>query len=251
MKIKIVSTFSDAGYEEYGRNFIESCRQYLSKDITLTLYVDNVKIVPDSNMEILSYDSYIPEMKFFKERHKDKPVHSFIYDGVKFAYKSYAMCHASKQNDCDILIWLDADTVLQSYIDSKYLLQFLKPNKFAGYIGRKGAPETGFIIFDLSNPNANIFFDTFKRYYDTDEVYQLSEYHDAFVFKHLIDKFESEKLLEGINLIEGQKVKHPLNFLFDSNIIHYKGEHKSKDAIHAHQEYKKRNKIGKYANGKS
>ena len=47
MKIGIVTTFSDHGYEQYGKNFIQSCKKFLDKDITLYLYIDNAKLYTD------------------------------------------------------------------------------------------------------------------------------------------------------------------------------------------------------------
>ena len=44
MKIGIVTTFSDKGYDEYGKYFVESCKKFIDKNIKLYFYVDNVKI---------------------------------------------------------------------------------------------------------------------------------------------------------------------------------------------------------------
>ena len=44
MKIRIVSTFSDKGFEEYGRNFVESCKKFIDPRIEVVVYVDNINI---------------------------------------------------------------------------------------------------------------------------------------------------------------------------------------------------------------
>ena len=52
MKIGIVTTFSDKGYEEYGKYFVESCKKFISKDITIFFYVDNIHVASEKNFVI-------------------------------------------------------------------------------------------------------------------------------------------------------------------------------------------------------
>ena len=49
MRIGIVTTFSDKGYEEYGHWFVESAKRFIDKDISLFFYTDNIKLNLPSN----------------------------------------------------------------------------------------------------------------------------------------------------------------------------------------------------------
>jgi hypothetical protein len=53
MKIGIVSTFSDSGYSEYGKYFVESCKQYVDPQIDVFLYIDNINISDQHNIKFL------------------------------------------------------------------------------------------------------------------------------------------------------------------------------------------------------
>ena len=66
MKIKIVSTFSDKGYEEYGKHFVESCKKFISKKIDIRLYVDNISLANEENIQILKLEQSVPALTEFK-----------------------------------------------------------------------------------------------------------------------------------------------------------------------------------------
>mgnify|MGYP003658599946 CR=1 FL=1 len=50
MKLGVVSTFSDKGYHEYGKHFVESCRRFLDPNITVYIYVDNI-VIENQNLK--------------------------------------------------------------------------------------------------------------------------------------------------------------------------------------------------------
>lgn len=229
MKILVVSTFSDAGYTEYGKNLIESCKKYLDQNIELHLYIDDVYIENTKNLKTLRLADSIPELTDFKNRNGHRTgFKDFRWDGVRFSYKSYVMCHAAKNNDVDILIWLDADTEIINHIDQTYLLNFFDPNIFVGFLGRKGAPETGFLIFNMRDPNAKTFFNKFEWYYNSDEIYNLDQYHDAWVFQELKNEFVNQGLIKAKNITPDGVQKHPFNATFKDHMVHFKGEAKGK-----------------------
>lgn len=229
MKIKIVSTFSDKGFEEYGKNFVETCKRFIDPSIEVVLYVDNAEIKPTRNVKVLKLEPSIPELTEFKNRNSYRTgFKDFRWDGVRFAYKSYVMCHASKDPNTDILIWLDADAELLRDITPDYLLKFLPSEYFVGYLGRKGAPETGFLIFNLRHPGARTFFDKYEWYYNSDELYKLEQYHDAWVFQELKNELEANGTFKSVSITKPGEMKHPFNGTFKDYMVHYKGESKGK-----------------------
>lgn len=228
MKIGIVTTFSDKGYEEYGKYFLSSCKKFLDTSITLYVYVDNIDIVEEKNIIVRNLESSVPELKEFKLRHKNKIPQSFLHDAVRFSHKSYCIYHASKTTNVDYLIWLDADTEIYNYIDQDYLLQFISNNIFVSFIGRPNYSETGFLAFNLNHSHSKDFFEELESYYRLDTIYTLEGQLDCHVFDAARKKFEECNQILTLNLSPEGITKNHFNHIFQNYMIHYKGDRKQK-----------------------
>lgn len=227
-KIGIVTTFSDKGYVEYAKNFVESCKKFISKDITIYFYVDNTEILSGDNIVVRKLEASVPDLTEFKKRNSHKKPEKFLYDAVRFSHKSYCIYHAALNTDCDLLIWLDSDTEIYDNIDSKYLQTFLPEGCFTSYLGRPDYSETGFLSFDLKNTNSKEFFELFKWYYDSDEIYKLPGQLDCHVFDAARVQLENQGKIKGHNLSPQGVTKNHFNHVFEGYMIHYKGERKEK-----------------------
>jgi len=228
MKIGIVTTFSDKGYEEYGKFFVESCRKYVDKNIELFFYVDSVDFEKQENFHILNLEKSIPDLTAFKLRNKDYKPSDFIFDAVRFSHKSYCIYHAATTSNVDLLIWLDSDTEIYDKITKDYLLNFCPQGYFSSYLGRPSYSETGFLSFDLTDPHATSFFEIFKQYYDKDEIFNLKGYLDCHVYDVSRLQLEQENKIKNFNLSPPNLEKNHFNTVFDGYMLHYKGERKSK-----------------------
>jgi hypothetical protein len=228
MKIGIVSTFSDKGYHEYAKHFVSSLNKNLDDQVSVFLYIDgNKKLFKrNDNISIINLENAVPELTQFKSRNKDKPVDSFINDGVRFSHKSYAIWHAAMHSGVDILIWLDADTQLIKQVSAEYLQKFLPTGYFTSYLGRDTYSETGFIAFDLRNSHSKEFFDIFKNYYDSDKIYTLQAYTDCHVFDATRNELENLKKITGYNISPNMTKSH-FNETFKGYMVHFKGGRKN------------------------
>lgn len=230
-QITIVTTFSDQGYEDYGKNFLESCSKYLDSSINLIVYRDNVCIPPQNNLTILDLEPNIPDLTNFKLRNsfRNETDTKFQYQSIRFSHKVYALCHAAFNVNTRYLIWLDSDTELYETVTDNYFIKFLKNSYFVGYLGRPGLAfsECGFMIFDLKNKYSKDFFNRFKWYYDSDELYNLKEWHDSFIFDTVREELEKEGKIQSINLSDNIN-KHHFNTVLDGYIMHLKGDRKHK-----------------------
>ena len=230
-KISIVTTFSDTGYEEYGKLFLESCNRYLNPLVEVIVYKDNVNISPEKNYKIFNLEECIPDLTEFKKRNnfRDESNIKFQFQSVRFSHKVYALYHAASTIDSRYLIWLDSDTELYNFVTPEYLRSFLPDDHLVGYLGRGGDAysECGFMIYDLKHPYAKSFFDKFKWYYDTDELYTLKEWHDSYIFDVVRKEFESTGKVKCINL-SSHVNKHHFNATLDGYIMHLKGDRKHK-----------------------
>jgi hypothetical protein len=232
-KIAIVTTFSDSGYEDYGKLFLESCSRYLNPLIEVIVYKDNVDLPTQKNLKILNLESSIPDLTEFKKRNsfRDEANTKFQFQSIRFSHKIYALYHAAITTDARYLIWLDSDTELYDSVGPEYFRRFLPEGAFVGYLGRAGEAfsECGFMIYDLHNPHARDFFDRFKWYYDTDELYKLREWHDSYIFDVVRKEFESSGKIKTVNL-SSHVNKHHFNSVLDGYIMHLKGDRKHKRA---------------------
>ena len=227
MKIKLISTFSDAGYDAYAKHFVESCFKNI-KDIDVVLYKDNIELTDQKNVSFTNLEEVCPNLVEFKQRNKSKSFKDFRWDAVRFAHKVYETIHASRETDLDYLIWLDADTEIYDTVDPTYFLKFLPKGKFVGYIGRDTASETGFLIFDMKHPEASNFFARYEWYYNSDKLYSLSECHDGFVFDVVRKEFELDNKISSYSVSPPNITKHHFNAAFEGYMLHYKGGRKDK-----------------------
>lgn len=230
-QISIVTTFSDKGYEDYGRNFLESCSNFLDPKINLIVYKDNVNINPSQRMSIFNLEQSVPDLTKFKKRNsfRDESNIKFQYQSIRFSHKVYALYNAAMTSDSRYLIWLDSDTEFYDKVTPEYFHKFLPEGYLVGYLGRTGEAfsECGFMIYDLHNPYAKEFFERFKWYYDSDELYKLPEWHDSFVFDVVRKEFESTNKIKAKNLSEAFN-KHHFNAVLDGYAMHLKGDRKHK-----------------------
>jgi len=225
-KLIIVTTFSDEGYEKYARTFLESCEKNLDSAVDVVAYVDTVQM-QSNRIQSRVLETSAPELTAFKQRnaYRDSPV--FQQAAIRFSHKVYAMCHAARTIDCDMLIWLDADTEMLSPVDKMTFLSKLPPGYFVSYLDRQPVyTETGFLAFDMRNPYAQEFFARMQEYYDTDRVFDLEQWHDCFVFDAVRTTMEQQGKTRAYNVSPVVKKNH-FNQLFSGVIIHYKGDAKS------------------------
>lgn len=228
MKVSVVTTFSDAGFQEYGKNFIESCKKFLSKDITVYAYVDTILLESQENFVIRNLEDSIPDLTIFKNKNKHINPTSFLQDAVRFSHKSYCLYHAVNNCNSDLLFWLDADTEIYNNIDVDYLCKFLPTDCFTSYLGRSNYSETGFLGFNLKHPALKEYFDLFKWYYDSNEIYNLEGQLDCHVYDATRLKLEKVQTIKSYNLSPQDVTKHHFNHVFSGFMIHYKGNRKEK-----------------------
>ncbi len=227
MNVKLISTFSDAGYHDYAKHFVESCIKNI-KDINVVIYKDNVDLKNTAHVTFLNLESTCPDLVEFKKRNSNKTFKDFRFDGIRFAHKVYATIHAAREENLDYLIWLDADTEIYDTVNPEYFIKFLPKGKFVGYIGRDTATETGFLIFDMRHPEAHNFFNRYEWYYNTDAIYDQPEFHDGFIFDVIRKEFEVDNKFSSFNISPPGTTKNHFNAAFEGFMLHYKGGRKEK-----------------------
>jgi len=189
MTVNVVTTFSQKGYEVYGRKMIQSFADCWPQDVKLFAFYEGDK--PDdasSRATWVSLDADKDRETFIRENEDrgDTP-EDYRFRVIRYSHKVWAQTAAPRHGK---LIWLDADTVTVNPVTSDILAQILPPDdKMAAYLARPyhRHTETGFISY---NTNAGPLLDEMRRIYVSNEVFKLPEWHDCAVFDHARVKFE-------------------------------------------------------------
>ena len=219
MKILAVTTYNNKLYKEYAHRFEKT----YNWDFPYTVYNED-----DGMMEA------IPECKAFVERNKNKFegkdfLKDFWQDGVRFCYKVYAYTHAIlNYREYDYVIGIDADSVFYTPMTKDFIkTRLYKPECMMTYLGRGNQySECGFLGFNMKHPEIINYANEMKYMYDSDEIYNLKEQHDSYVWDHVRLKFERKKQVKNLNIGDGRgghvQVRSVLGKFYD----HTKGQRK-------------------------
>lgn len=199
MKIQVCTGFSPKGYEEYGKRFLDSFEKHWPREIGLNVYVEQpvaapfARVIPLAEcggvMDFIARHKDDPEKNGrkpndkWKERHK-RGGYNFRFDAVKFCRQCFIPSHTARyMADGDLLVWFDAD-VLTFDTPPKGFLDSIIGDADLAYLGRTGMhSEIGYWSVRL-NERTRSFVDLFAFMWRSDRVFDLAEWHSAFVFDH-------------------------------------------------------------------
>ena len=258
--ISVITTFPPNKWDQYAKTMLETFIQHWPKSIKLKVYHEGAipEDAPDSNqIEWIDLHDTCPELVAFKEKHKDNPFAngykvgsdttkkgSFLWEAVRFAHKSFCVSHATLNSSTDLVIWLDADVVTHSSVPYEFVESLLPENFYTAYLGRqKIYPECGFVIYNTEHPKHQQFMDDWKKLYNNDELFQLEEYHDSYLFWQLLQRHDLVK--ESFNISEGHPHKPGIHVFINSPLgkymDHLKGSRKKQGKSKASDIYIKHN----------
>ena len=228
--IEIVTSFSPAGYEEYGRRFLEGFCRYWPKDVDLRIYYEgelpDIAFSADFNRGIVLTDLLtMPDsVSDFIARYGDDPrLHEvreprevMRYDALKFCRKTFAIYHASLVTRADLLFWCDADVLTFAPVSRSFLVSLLPVGQYLCYLDRMPAKytETGFIGFRTSWPAHLEFMERYVAMYREGKFFEEREWHDCIMFDAVRSEMEAEGKIISHNLSPGaadtkDATKHP------------------------------------------
>ena len=249
-KFAVVTTYNQQGLTKYAQRFINTFDKNMPKEVDLLLYNEraNPKL-PSTKRNIKSMDAE-KELRStlveFKKRWKDDPRangqgpdkrrldhrKAFKWDAIRFSHKVYAIFDAVEKTDADVLIWMDADSVVHSPLPFDFLDKFVPEDVFLCYAGRKNKyTECGWYSMNLKHPHADKFFTEFKRMYDdaNNGIFTLKEWHDSYVFDVVRNWHTQEWGAVNKDFSNGliEREGHPIiNSELGAYIDHLKGDRK-------------------------
>ena len=200
-----VTTMNKKLFDDYGKDLLMSYKNtnqkypmyvYVEDDITKYPIMQNIIYVPLYEVE--------PECENFVNRNSKREVPSFMFDAVRFCYKVFAQCNASKHGGK--MYYVDGDSVFLKTMNDD-ILDLLLPDKVCtSFYYRKGMyTETGFIGFNMNHPMMEDFIGHYRNLYIDDTVYNLPHYTDCHTFdrtrkimaQQFTDDYYEKKLGDG------------------------------------------------------
>lgn len=249
-KFSVVTTFHQAGYTKYAQKLIKTFLQNWPKEVDLLVYPEDCAVAESApNLYIRDLHANSPELVAFKSRWGNDPKArglvptgpadkkgkqpgiGFRWDAIRFSHKIYAVCHAAKNTDADILFWMDADMVCHTPITLDFIESQVPAGTGLAFLGReKKFTECGLYAINLRDPVTQQWLQEFQLAYDSGRLFEMAEWNDCWVFDETRKEVQVtnpawQQLNWSAGLIKGEG--HPLiNTAWGAYLDHLKGNRK-------------------------
>jgi len=206
MKINVVTTWQP-GFPG-GARFLSSFLAHWPRNATLHLFLEGEPLNADTAQ------GYDPTRIVLHNLDADAERAAFLeaapQDGRDYRQNARKFCHkvfsytAQGVRDCDLLIWLDADTETTAPIDADWLEAVGPAGQGYSYLGRRDYEHTecGWLAFAM--PECAALLDGIRRLYTTRRLLLLRGKTDC----HAFDIARRAAGAEGRNLSAGAKGLH-------------------------------------------
>lgn len=252
--ISVVTSCSLQGWKEYGRRFVESFFRFWPREIALHIVSEDSLPATGAVYERhepggpIMWDLWraSPVAYEYHDRHCSNPRphgrvqlaadvgwtpkkrangYNFRYDAYRFAKKVFAIDLVAKNLKGGRLFWIDADVVTFAPVPVDLLERLLPPEAAISCLDRGHYhSECGFVGYNLDHPQCREFIERFANLYSSDQVLDLQEWHDSWVFDWLRRRTEIPTFA-----IPHNSRHHPfVNSELGSCLDHLKGSRKAK-----------------------
>ena len=246
MKYTVITTFHQAGLEQYGQRMIDTFEQYWPAEVDLIVLAENcTPRTTRPNTKVVDLLEASPDLRAFVERHKNNPLahgkagppdvfnpkKQFRWDAVRFCYKVFAKSVASDMIDSGWMIWIDADTITHTPVPLQFLNTVCPSGNMISYLGRgeKYHSECGWVAYNLDAAECRQFVKDFVHMYNTDRIFQEREWHDSYIFDVLRKRIQGRCKFHNLNPSYDDKglAGHPfINSELGQYMDHVKGDRK-------------------------
>ena len=199
----LVTSFRGDHWNIYAKDCIESFIKHWPKDTKLYAYYNDwpergLQSYDSDRVEFIDLMSVSTELcEFFKKFKNPKDTPNWRTDVKRWAYKVYTEYEFFVKNPpkCDVGIWIDADTVTYNDIPKAKLEEWMPTDKDISVLGREAVNyiEAGFVAMRMTDLNKALFSDLFGVW-NSGEIYNYKEWHDAFVFTRIMNLHQAHGL---------------------------------------------------------
>jgi len=246
----LITSFSQKGYHDYGKRFIETTLKHWPDEKIRVYYEHGIPSSAPAHHRVEYVDLYtLPGFEAFEEalRGSDplfagimltpdgKQAYNFRYDAMRFYRKAFALHHATTAGGVDDRVaWLDADSYAFADVPQNFLKVVLPENTYIAHLQREWLyTESGFVVINPHHEEHEQFIKLYLDTYLNGAFKLLGEFHDCYVLDFII------KLLNvtRVNLTVDEKSNHPFNeSLIGRYYDHMKGpERKKQGKSHEHE----------------
>lgn len=200
MSYTAITSFNKTLFDEYGHRMVDSFLKFWPESIDLWIYAEDFTAkFQDPRIKIIDMNQ-IENLLAFKERHKNNPKahgngNNFKFDAVRFCHKVFSIAHACANKESGWIIWVDGDVVTHSPVTYGFVKGVSPEVCNITYLGRsrtKNYSECGWVGYNISKELTLDFVDYFEGLFVSDEVFDLKEWHDSYVFDEVRKIFEKK-----------------------------------------------------------
>lgn len=237
MKTRIFTLMYGSAWERYGQAFADSFARFWPKDVDLVVVSD--RQLPLKRGRVADLIS-IPGVTEFRHRwkndlracgksppagmKKDETGYSWRLDAVKWMPQAMApLAVLGDMYDGDVLVWFDADVETIASVHMGWVTELLGDGDIACLQRGHTHSEIGFYAVRIST-RTKAFLRRFAAFYATDDVFNMKQWHSAFVFDRAL---EADPGIKVTNLNPGGGKGHvwPGSLLAEKT-VHRKGNRK-------------------------
>jgi hypothetical protein len=201
VRTAVITSCSASGFVKQGLRCLATLHQFWPADIDVYLVSEDNLVVPADILQGRRFKflslSDSQNARDFYTQHAASPrvkgvtnaYYDFRFDAWKFSKKVFAIEMVAAQVDVQRLLWLDADVFTYAQVPDD-LFNLLPPHALAvAHLARPGYhSECGFVGYNLSHVATRPFIKAFAATYSNGTVFKLKEWHDSFVFDHLLKR---------------------------------------------------------------
>jgi hypothetical protein len=197
----VITTFSQDGYDLYGKRMVETWLAHWPKEYTLRTYVEDFDIDRHKRIEQVNLNKVCPKLLDFK-KYSQKLLKKYAGDDkqekrinktVKWCHKVFAIDHALRTCTSDYVIYLDADTYSFNAAPPDLGKKLCENNLLAVHFEKllHGLHfETGLIVFNRRHERLQEFLDLYVEGYTTYKIYDMKKTWDSYWLVHLYEEYE-------------------------------------------------------------
>lgn len=242
-KIVCITSMNKPYYDNIGKLMIESWAKFWPEDCKLIVYQEGFEIDVFKKVEGVDWKEccYQTWNEFAKK--VDDPSNR----AQTFGKKGFSMIDGMANIDCDLLIWLDADTLtlkdfskikIESILPNDKLIAFfdthyqINPNYTEEEyldLGRKcSAAESGFVVINKNHKDFDGYYNEYKRLYHAESrPPETDSWYDGHVCT-LAARNYRESVVDLSKLRTKSKTQTPLNYCWIGEYVwHYKAKQKN------------------------
>lgn len=200
-------------------------------EVPLRLYTEGFDCHVAS-VQAVDLDAAAPWLKPWKadrskaQRGNGAAKYNYRTDAVRFSHKVAAL-GAAANDDVDVLIWMDADTVTHTDVTVDWLESLFPETAEIAWLDRaKKYPECGFLMSRLPAMRPIIW--EIVAAYQTGAIFRYPETHDSYVIQQVVEAAVRRGEIAVASLSgEGRNYGHPLvNSRVAECLDHLKGGRK-------------------------